>query len=86
MTKRRIHCILLQFRALSWMARELNVNKGTLARWLKGERPSERLEGLSSVAEKLAEKLVATRGQCVGDVDGEPARKVIARLRRKGKK
>lgn len=63
MTKIRIHRILVQFRALSWAARELKVNKGTLHRFLVGDRPAGAHSELKERAEQLAKRLAATNGR-----------------------
>ncbi len=63
MTKKQIHRTLVQYRALSWAARELRVNKGTLHRYLLGDRPVSDSLDLKERAEKLALRLSATQGR-----------------------
>ncbi len=63
MTKKHIHRLLVQYRALSWAARELQVNKGTLHRFLSGERPVSDSLDLKGQAEKLALRLAVTQGK-----------------------
>jgi hypothetical protein len=84
MSKTRIYRILLKFRALSWAASELKVNKGTLQRYLRDERPSAGvLELKRSQLEALAARVLETNGAAVWDVDGKSVRSQISKLRRK---
>lgn len=84
MTKSRIRKIFLQFRGLSWAARELKVNKGTLSRFLNEYRPGERIDLAKLVT--LAARLEETKGRAIHDVDGPSVKSQIAKIRRKGKK
>jgi len=63
MTKKQIHRLLVQYRALSWAARQLRVNKGTLHRFLVGDRPVNDSLDLRERVEKLAQQLAASGGK-----------------------
>lgn len=80
MTHKRIHRILLKFRALSWAAREVSVSKGTICRFLQGERPQSDRPWLKSALEALARKLLQTKGNAKDDVDGKSVRSQSRRL------
>lgn len=82
MTKARMYSIFLEFRALSWAAKELKVNKGTFHRWLIGDRPAVGLH-LYARACKLAKRLLDTNGEAKHDIDGRKSvRSQIKRIRR----
>ncbi len=71
MTHKRIHRILLKFRALSWVAREVGVSPGTLSRFLRGERPALRQGWLKDHTEALARKLLTTNGAAMSRGGGK---------------
>ena len=84
MTRNELLRVFKEFRALSWVARQLRVNKGTLWRWLNEDRPSTaRLAPRKDRVESLARKILETNGECVRRVNGLSVRSQIRRLRRR---